>query len=59
MIPIEALKLALSEEAKAIQLYDKLGAEHPGLKETFTFLINEENRHKQLLEKKIAELTKY
>jgi len=59
MIPVEALKLALAEELKAISLYTKLSSEHPSLKETFAFLVTEEFKHKQLLEKKIQEMTKY
>lgn len=58
MIPLEALKLALAQEIEAIKLYDRLNLEHPTLKEIFLFLINEEQKHKQLIEKKIVELTK-
>jgi rubrerythrin len=58
MIPIEALKLALGEEAKAIALYEKLSIEHPTLKDVFAFLVGEEQKHKQLLENKISELTR-
>jgi rubrerythrin len=57
MIPIEALKLAVVEEVKAIALYEKFSLEHPTLKEIFAFLISEEQKHKQLLETRIAELT--
>jgi rubrerythrin len=59
MIPIEALKLALGEEIKAIALYQQLGVEHPSLQEVFSFLIDEEQKHKKMLENKITELTKY
>ncbi len=58
MIPVEALKLALTEESKAIALYQKLGNEHQQLQETFSFLVNEELKHKKLLEQKIEELTR-
>jgi len=58
MVPLEALKLALSKEIEAIELYKKLNLEHPGLKELFFFLINEEEKHKQLIEKKIVDITK-
>jgi rubrerythrin len=57
MIPLEALKLALSKEQESIKLYNRLNLEHPGLKELFLFLINEEEKHKQLIEKKIVEIT--
>jgi rubrerythrin len=58
MVPIEALKLALSEEAKAIVLYRELSIKHSAVREVFDFLITEEEKHQQLLENKIAELTK-
>ena len=59
MGPVEALKLALSQEAEAVALYTKLQNEHQGLRETFSFLIDEEHKHMKLLENKIAEATKY
>ncbi|MBU0503615.1 MAG: hypothetical protein ABH882_05295 [Candidatus Omnitrophota bacterium] len=58
MIPIEALRIALTEEAKAIALYRKLSLEHNSIREVFDFLITEEEKHQQLLENKIIELTK-
>jgi rubrerythrin len=58
MVPVEALKLALGEENKAIELYQRLSVEHPVLKDTFAFLITEEQKHRQLLREKIVELTK-
>ena len=57
MIPVEALRLALSMEIQAVEKYTKFANEHPVARETFEFLANEENKHKFLLEKKIAELT--
>lgn len=58
MIEIEALKLALSKEQNAVGTYKKLLAEHPALKDLFYFLLNEEEKHVMLIEKKIAELYK-
>lgn len=58
MGPVEALKLALAKENDSIALYEKLNLEHPVLKETLIFLINEGYKHRQLIEKKIYELTK-
>jgi rubrerythrin len=58
MGPVEALKLALSKEEEAITIYKKFSMDFSALKETFSFLINEEEKHKLLLEKKIAEATK-
>ena len=59
MIPLEALKLALSKEIESITLYKRLGVDHPGLRDVFDFLIIEEERHKKLMEGKIQELTKF
>ncbi len=57
MIPLEALRLALSKEIEAMELYSKLSLEYPTLKDIFLFLVNQEEKHKQLLEKKINEMT--
>lgn len=59
MIDIEALKIALSRENNSIQTYQKMLADHPGLKELLSFLLTEEQKHKTLIEKKIRELTQY
>lgn len=58
MIEFEALKLALSKEQEAVVAYKKLLAEHPGLKDLFYFLLNEEEKHVSMIEKKIVELYK-
>jgi len=58
MGPIEALKLALSKEIEAMEMYDKFSAEYPTAKDIFIFLSGEEQKHKKLIEKKIYELTK-
>jgi rubrerythrin len=59
MGPIEALKLALSREVKSIELYEKFMRDFPVARDTFSFLMGEEEKHKQLIEKKISELRKY
>jgi len=56
MDPIEALELALSKEEEAIALYQKFCGEFTVSKDIFLFLANEEQKHKILIEKKIAEL---
>ena len=56
MVDVEALQLALSKEIEAIKAYQELLIRHPNLKELFYLLINEEQKHKALIEKKIAEL---
>ncbi|MDD5166449.1 MAG: ferritin family protein [Candidatus Omnitrophica bacterium] len=58
MDPVEALKLALSKEQEAIDLYSRLSVAHPAVKETFVFLIEEEQKHKKLLEKAIFDFTR-
>jgi rubrerythrin len=58
MIEIEALQLALSRERQSIKTYEKLLVEHPRLKELFSFLITEEQKHAAMIEKKIVELTR-
>lgn len=59
MIPLEALKLALSKEEAAITLYSRLATNHPEIKDLLFTLLNEEEKHKKLIEAKIVELTKY
>jgi rubrerythrin len=56
MGPIEALELALSKEIEAIKMYETFSFKYPETKDIFTFLQNEEERHKQLIEKRIVEL---
>lgn len=54
---VEALELALSKEMEAIQVYQDFSVRYPETKEIFIFLMNEEQKHKQLIEKRISELT--
>lgn len=49
----EAFKLALYNETEAIELYIKLSTEYPDAKGTFEFLMSEELKHKQLIEKNL------
>ena len=58
MSPVEALKIALAKETAAINLYQDLSNKYPGIKDLFTFLTNEEQKHKKMIEGKILELTK-
>ena len=59
MGPVDALNLALVKEKDSVDLYHRLSIEHEAVKDIFIFLMNEEYKHKQLIEKKIVELTKY
>lgn len=59
MTATEALKVALSKEEAAIKLYRDLAAKHSEIKELLSSLLNEEEKHKQLIEKKIYEITHY
>lgn len=58
MIPVEALKFALSKEIESIKMYEKLSKEAKLSEDIFQFLIGEEEKHKRLIENKIKELTK-
>lgn len=58
MSPVEALKIALNKEETSIRLYNNMANKHPDIKELLLFLLTEEQKHKQLIEKKIFELTK-
>jgi len=57
MTPVEALKLALTKESASVELYRRLLLEHPAIKDLLLTLLNEEEKHKQLINKKIAEIT--
>lgn len=59
MTPVEALELALAKEKSAIELYRKLAQEHPAIRDLLLLLLNEEEKHKILIAKKIVEVTKY
>lgn len=56
MGPIEALELALQKENESISAYQKFSVEFPVAKETFLFLLNEEEKHKKMIQDKIVEL---
>lgn len=53
---VEALRLALGKEEEAVLMYKKFYTDFPTAKDVFLFLLNEEEKHKQMIEKKIAEL---
>jgi len=57
VIDIDVLKLALSKEKGAIKMYQDMLAQHPNLTELLSLLVTEEQKHKMMIEKKIAELT--
>ena len=59
MGPIDALTIALNKEQASIKLYDDLCSSHSDLRELCSFLITEEQKHKQMIEKKIQGMTKY
>ena len=56
MVPLEALAIALEKEKASVKLYNRYYADYPELKEMLLFLINEEEKHQQLIEKKMMEL---
>lgn len=57
--PIDALKIALEKEKASIELYTKLSIQHKVIKDLLIFLINEEQKHKKLIEEKISEMLRY
>ena len=57
MTPVEALEIALAKEKASVKLYKKLSLEHPAIKELLTDLLNEEEKHTRMIEKKIREYT--
>ncbi len=59
MTPVEALKLALAKENTSITLYTDLSNKLPEIRELVLFLLNEEQKHKKMIEEKIVEVTKY
>ena len=58
MIDLEVLKIALSKEKDAIETYQEMLSQHANLADLLSLLITEEQKHKILIEKKIAELTR-
>jgi rubrerythrin len=59
MTSIEALKVALEKESNSIKLYTSFSIKFPEIKELLAALIIEEQKHKKMIEKKIAEATLY
>ncbi|TRZ96230.1 hypothetical protein D4R78_01095 [bacterium] len=58
MGPVEALRLAINREKASIKLYQGFAEQFSVAKEVFLFLLDEEEKHKQLLEQKIYELSR-
>jgi len=58
MGPVEALRLAVNREESSIKLYQGFAEEFPVAKDVFLFLLDEEEKHKKLLEQKIYELSR-
>lgn len=58
MVDIEVLRLALSKEEEAIQLYQGMIKTNPGIKDLLYELITEEQKHKIMLEKRISGLVR-
>ena len=59
MGPVEVLELALLKEKESIELYNRFMKRHPEVKDIFKMLLEEEIKHKEFLEQKIAQLSKY
>ncbi len=59
MSTIEALEIALKKEEASIQLYKDMLVKHKDINELFSFLLNEEYKHRKLVQDKLVELKKY
>jgi rubrerythrin len=59
MNPVRALELALEKENESIKLYQDFIKKHPEVRDIFKMLLEEELRHKEFIEQKIAYLSKY
>ncbi len=59
MNPIEVLELALTKEQSSIDFYESLSQRYTEIKELVSFLLNEEHKHKKMLQDKIEEITRY
>jgi len=57
--PREALKLAPDREQASIKLYQQLIKEHSSLQEMLTYLLNEEFKHRKLIETELAKAMRY
>jgi rubrerythrin len=57
MGPVEALRLAVGREEASIKLYRKFAEQFSVAKDVFLFLLDEEEKHKKLLEQKINGLS--
>ena len=57
MLEVEALKLALAKEEAAIKTCQEMLIDYPALSELLSFLVNEEQKHEKLIEKKIVDLS--
>jgi len=56
MTSVEALRIAATKEKTAVQFYSNMVSRYPEIKELLLFLMNEEEKHCQLIEKKIADI---
>ena len=59
MGPVEALELSLEKEKESIELYKSFIDKYPEVKDIFAMLLEEELKHKEFIEQKIAQLSKY
>ena len=57
MTAVEALKFALKKEEAAIELYRKMADDHPSARDLFYSLVNEEEKHRKLIIKKLSDMS--
>jgi rubrerythrin len=58
MTDVEVLRIALGKEERSIKMYQGMLAKHPNLQDMILTLIEGEQGHKRVIEKKISDLTK-
>lgn len=59
MGPVEVLELALLKEKESIELYSRFIKRHPEVKDIFKMLLEEEIKHKEFIEQRITQVSKY
>ena len=58
MGPVEALQMALSKEEEALALYRRMALEHAAVTDIFNVLVVEEEKHRKMIQERIAAITR-
>ncbi len=57
MTPVEVLRIAITKETDAVEFYRAMSMQYPEIRELLLFLMNEEEKHRQVIEKRMSEIT--